>query len=116
MRYHCGGASHMQRNVSTLVMAVVLCLAGALTTASAQGLPTGTLVGHLTRCKIAPRPMGQSDGEPSPLADVTPGMGHRPLSVASIRVPAADVQVALMGIGLSATTDASGGLSATALT
>jgi hypothetical protein len=99
----------MHRTINTVVMAVVFGLATTMQTASAQGTATGTLVGHLAWCKTMQRPVGQSDGEPSPLADVTPGMAQHPLMPASVRIPAADVQVSLLGTSLSAKTDASGG-------
>jgi hypothetical protein len=99
----------MNRQVSTLIIAVVFGVAAMLNTASAQSTATGTLVGHLAWCKVAPQPVGQSDGEPSPLADVTPGMAQHPLVTASVRIPAADVQVSVLGTGLTATTDAGGG-------
>jgi hypothetical protein len=99
----------MYRHISFLVITVFLTLAASLTTASAQGTATGTLVGHLAWCKVAPRPVGQSDGEPSPLADVTPGMAQHPQVPAAVRIPAADVQVSVLGTGLTATTDAGGG-------
>src|SRR5437667_8175584 len=76
VRYHCGRASHMQRNITPVVMAVVLGLVSTLSLALAQAAPTGTLIGHLAWCKTAPRPAGQADGEPSPLADVTPGLAR----------------------------------------
>ena len=98
----------MQRNISTVVIALVFGLAGTLNMASAQGA-TGTLIGHLAWCKTAMRPVGQSDGEPSPLADVTPGLARHPLAPASIKIPASDVQVSLLGTSLTATTDATGG-------
>ncbi len=98
----------MYRHISFLVIAVFLSLAATLTTASAQGAATGTLVGHLAWCKVAPRPVGQSDTEPSPLADVTPGLAQH-AQTASIRIPASDVQVSLLGTALTATTDATGG-------
>jgi hypothetical protein len=96
----------MYRHISILVIAAILGLAATVSTASAQGAATGTLVGHLAWCKQMPRPVGQADGEPSPLADVTPGLGRG--LAPSIRIPASDVQVSVLGTGLSATTDASG--------
>jgi hypothetical protein len=98
----------MHRTINRVVMAVVFGLATTMQTASAQGTATGTLVGHLVWCKTMPRPVGQSDGEPSPLADVTPGMAQHALQPASISIPASDVQVSLLGTSLTATTDADG--------
>jgi hypothetical protein len=96
----------MHRHLSTLVVAVVFSLAGTLGVASAQGA-TGTLVGHVTFCKLVPRPAGQADPDPSLLADVTPGMAHA--VAAPIRIPAAAVQVSILGSGPTTTTDANGG-------
>jgi hypothetical protein len=99
----------MHRHLGALVIAAVFGLAATTSVAVAQGAATGTLVGHLAWCKDALLPVGQSDLEPSPLADVTPGMAQHALAPASIRIPAANVQVSLLGTGLTATTDTTGG-------
>ena len=69
----------MYRRISLLGFAVLLGLAATLNTALAQGTATGTLLGHLAWCKSLQRPVGQLDGEPSPLADVTPGLAQHAL-------------------------------------
>lgn len=93
-------------HISTLLMVLVLSLAGTLGVASAQSAPA-TLVGHLMWCKLTPQPVEQPATDASLLADVTPGMAHavRP----PMRVPASDVQVSIRGTSLSATTDGNGG-------
>jgi hypothetical protein len=96
----------MHRHLGTLVVALIFALSSTFSVASAQAA-TGTLVGHVTFCKLAPRPAGQTDADPSLLADVTPGLAH---AVAGpIKIPAVAVQVGILGTGPSTTTDASGG-------
>ena len=103
----------MYRRISLLGFAVLLGLAATLNTALAQGTATGTLLGHLAWCKSLQRPVGQLDGEPSPLADVTPGLAQHALVTASVRIPASNVQVSVLGTSLSTTTDATGGFTLT---
>jgi hypothetical protein len=91
-----------------LITAIALTVAAA-SAALAQPGPTGTLIGHLTFCRVFPRPVAEADGDTPTgpqLQDVTPGL-RRPLPQPA-QFPVADVQLSIQGTGITARTNANG--------
>jgi hypothetical protein len=90
-----------------VVVAAILALFAVTTGgAIAQTPGAGTLVGHLIVCRPIIGPSGTGGGASPDLTGATPGL-KRGLPK-PIQFPAQDVQLAVQGTTISATTDASG--------
>ena len=104
--YQVEGKLVMSFRFTILALVGVFSVAISVSGAAAQSSSTGTLTGRVMWCKLAPRPVGEGDGELSPLADVTPGM--RQAAPPPITFPAQDLQLMIQGTSLSARTDVDG--------